>query len=295
MMDCREEVIRMPVQFLELEQVGYSECLCESIRRAGIIMPFIVGRRETRYQVVLGRARLQAAQALGLEKVPVIIRNLNDSEVRLLQIEEAVTQKAFCDRRFSERVVMISSYYELVKAQGVRTDLVQRVRKLTEDVSGELSRERYDSSVYVKRVFGISGRTLNRYMKLQNVCQKIMECLDEGSISLRSAVELSYLSKARQGMIMQLVQEQKLILKFEQAAFLRRVAETETFGKEDVLRLLRGTKNKSILLKVDGLLVKYNLLNYSPNDIYLLLDNALGYYLEGGGENTNKEMGVKHI
>ncbi|MDE5638591.1 MAG: ParB/RepB/Spo0J family partition protein, partial [Odoribacter sp.] len=255
----------------------------------------IVRRRGARYQVVLGRARLQAARTLGMEKVPVIIRNLSDNEVLLLIIEEAVNQKGFQNRRFSERVAMVSSYYELLKSQGIRTDLIRNVRRLTSDVSDGLPGERYDSSAYIKRVFGISGRTLNRYMRLNKVCQKVMCGLDNGIISLRSAVELSYLPIVQQDKIMQLVQGQGLSLKFEQSVLLRKMAVAEPFGEADILCLLKGTKAKSTVLKVDGLLKKYGLLDYNEEEVYVLMDRALNHYFEDNDENTNEIVEMGHI
>lgn len=61
------------------------ESLAESIRSAGIIQPLLV-RREPGggYTLVAGERRLRAAKRAGLEKVPVVVRDLPDE--RLLEI-----------------------------------------------------------------------------------------------------------------------------------------------------------------------------------------------------------------
>jgi ParB family chromosome partitioning protein len=59
--------------------------LADSIRRHGVLQPLIV-RREVGggYQVVAGERRLRAAKMAGLERVPVVVRELDDD--RMLEI-----------------------------------------------------------------------------------------------------------------------------------------------------------------------------------------------------------------
>ncbi len=55
--------------------------LVESIRQNGIIEPLIVRPKGDDYELVIGERRLKAAQVLGLETVPCIVREMTDEQV----------------------------------------------------------------------------------------------------------------------------------------------------------------------------------------------------------------------
>lgn len=66
--------------------------LAESIRQKGVIQPLIVRRKMGRdvYEIVAGERRWRAAQLAQLHEVPVVIRELDDSEVLEIAIIENI-------------------------------------------------------------------------------------------------------------------------------------------------------------------------------------------------------------
>jgi ParB family chromosome partitioning protein len=54
--------------------------LVESIKRYGIIQPLIVNQKDGEFELIAGERRLRAAKIIGLEKVPVIIRDTGSQE-----------------------------------------------------------------------------------------------------------------------------------------------------------------------------------------------------------------------
>lgn len=68
------------------------ESLADSIRQKGVIQPLIVRRKPGRdvYEIVAGERRWRAAQLAQLHEVPVIIRELNDTEVLEVAIIENI-------------------------------------------------------------------------------------------------------------------------------------------------------------------------------------------------------------
>ncbi|MEO0923958.1 MAG: ParB/RepB/Spo0J family partition protein [Pseudomonadota bacterium] len=67
--------------------------LAESVRQKGIIQPLIVRpdpKSEGSFQIVAGERRWRAAQKVSLHRVPVIIRDLDDTEVLELAIIENI-------------------------------------------------------------------------------------------------------------------------------------------------------------------------------------------------------------
>lgn len=68
------------------------ESLADSIRRKGVIQPLIVRRKPGRdvYEIVAGERRWRAAQLAQLHEVPVVVRDLTDSEVLEVAIIENI-------------------------------------------------------------------------------------------------------------------------------------------------------------------------------------------------------------
>ncbi len=67
---------------------GDMESLAKDIERRGILQPLVARERDGCYEVTLGGRRLKAAQILGLDNVPVIVREESDQEVLEAQIVE---------------------------------------------------------------------------------------------------------------------------------------------------------------------------------------------------------------
>lgn len=64
------------------------EELKASIKEKGILQPILVREKNGYYEVIAGERRLRAAQALKLEEVPVVIKNVTDEEALVLALVE---------------------------------------------------------------------------------------------------------------------------------------------------------------------------------------------------------------
>ncbi|WP_083248215.1 nucleoid occlusion protein [Desulfuribacillus stibiiarsenatis] len=85
------------------------EELCQTIKTHGIIQPIVVRKMSNRYELIAGERRLRAVKKLGLETIPAIIRDMNDTQAAsvalienlqregLTSIEEAVAYKKLID------------------------------------------------------------------------------------------------------------------------------------------------------------------------------------------------------
>ena len=84
--------------------------LAESIKEHGVFQPIIVKKSIKGYEIIAGERRVRASKMVGLEKIPAIIRNLNDEqmmEIALLEnlqrenlssIEEAIAYKTMIEK-----------------------------------------------------------------------------------------------------------------------------------------------------------------------------------------------------
>ena len=70
------------------------EELASSIRASGLIQPILVRPNGDRYQLVAGERRWRAAGKAGLEKVPAVIRDIDDTEALELALAENLLREA---------------------------------------------------------------------------------------------------------------------------------------------------------------------------------------------------------
>src|SRR5438477_11083147 len=67
--------------------------LIASISEKGIIEPLVVRQRGDRFQIVAGERRYQAAVQAGLRELPVVVRDVDDTEVIELALIENLQRK----------------------------------------------------------------------------------------------------------------------------------------------------------------------------------------------------------
>lgn len=72
------------------KSVGDITDLKLSIQEKGILEPLLVRPLKNRFEIVVGSRRYEAAKALGLRKVPVIIRPMSDTEALSLSLVENI-------------------------------------------------------------------------------------------------------------------------------------------------------------------------------------------------------------
>ncbi len=98
------------------------EDLIQSIREKGILQPLLVRPlREGCYQIVAGERRWRAAQAVGLEDVPVLIRDFDDSAV----LESALIENI--QRHDLNPVEEATGYQDLIQDYGHTQESVARL------------------------------------------------------------------------------------------------------------------------------------------------------------------------
>ena len=62
--------------------------LVGAIREVGILQPIVVRPRDGAYELVVGERRLRACKELGLEKIPAIVRDIDDNTLPVAQLVE---------------------------------------------------------------------------------------------------------------------------------------------------------------------------------------------------------------
>lgn len=129
-----EKIVPNPDQPRKHFQLRELDELSESIREFGIIQPLIVKKTDKDvYILIAGERRLKAAMRLGLETVPVIIREATDQESALIAVIENVQRE---DLSFLEEA---KAYRKLITEHGLtQTEVARKVGKRQSTISNKL-------------------------------------------------------------------------------------------------------------------------------------------------------------
>ena len=155
--------------------------LVESISTFGVINPVIVRKGEgERYELISGHRRKYACAKLGIETLPVIVRDLSREEAIIFMVDSNLQREHILP---SERAKAYKMKLDALKSQGKRNDLTsvpmaQKSGKTSREIVGEQSGESQDQ--------------VRRYIRLNNLIPELLEDVDMGKIAFRPAVELSY-------------------------------------------------------------------------------------------------------
>lgn len=157
----------------------------QSIKTQGAIEPLIVRPlSESEYEVISGHRRMEIGKELGIEKIPVIVRNLTDEQAVSMMVDANLHRNNILP---SERAFAYKMKWEAAK-------------KSEETLSQPATRMRNDD--VIAQSFGIGKDTLHRYIRLTYLIPELLEMVDEGRIALTPAVELSYLTEQEQHLLL---------------------------------------------------------------------------------------------
>ena len=112
------------------------EELAESIKQSGLLQPILVREKDGEYEIIAGERRWQACKQLGLKKVPIRIRNVDDDEAIVLALVENVQrsdlnpiEEAYGYRRMMDRGKMTQTQVAQAVAKG-RSTIANSLRLL---------------------------------------------------------------------------------------------------------------------------------------------------------------------
>lgn len=158
--------------------------MIESIKKVGAITPAVARPINGGYEIISGHRRLAAYQELGLETMPVIVRDMTDDEAVIVMVDANLQRETVLP---SEKAFAFKMKLDAIKHQGVASAQVGQkllsVEKVAEDA-------------------GESRNQIKRYIRLTYLIPELLAMVDDGKIAFNPAVEISYLSKDEQRILL---------------------------------------------------------------------------------------------
>ena len=207
----------------------------ESVKEYGVLVPALARPREDGgYELISGHRRLAACKALGMDAMPVIVRDLTDEEAVITMVDSNLQREHILpsEKAFAYKMKMEAMDRKLGRPKNV--DQVgphfrgQSTAQLLGDAAG-------DSASQVKR-----------YIRLTNLIPEILQMVDDGKIALTPAVELSYLQPSEQEMLFSVMDCDEVTPSLSQAQRLRRMSEEQRFTDSAVMQLMSEVKGNQV-------------------------------------------------
>lgn len=242
MVEEKEKVIELAIERLkEFKDHPFKvECdekmieLKDSIEKFGIINPLIVRpMKDGSYEIISGHRRKYAAEQLGYEKVPAIVRVLDDTDAVIAMVDSNVQREFIYP---SEKALSYRMKYDVLKRKQGRRKKNQVNLNYNGKRTVQILAEEFDDS----------PKQVQRYLKLTELLPGLLTMLDEGKISLNPAVELAYMKKEDQQVMLEVLTENEMIPSLSQAKRIKILSYTYPLTKDDVIDILSEIKKGKV-------------------------------------------------
>lgn len=199
--------------------------LIESVKQFGTITPALARPLpEGGYELISGHRRLAACQVLGIETMPVIIREMTDDEAVIAMVDANLQRETILP---SEKAFAYKMKLDAIKHQGKAS--VQVAEKL-------LSVEKVADDA------GESKDQVRRYIRLTHLIPELLSMVDENKIAFNPAVELSYLSHSEQLILLDAIKQNDCTPSHAQSIRLKKLSQEGTLSRDTIFEILAEQK-----------------------------------------------------
>lgn len=199
--------------------------LIESIKKFGTLTPALARPLpEGGYELISGHRRLAACQVLGIETMPVIIREMSDDEAVIAMVDANLQREHILP---SEKAFAYKMKLEAIKHQGITSRQVgEKLLSVT-----QVSKESDDSE-----------RQVQRYIRLTYLIPELLEMVDDGKIAFNPAVEISYLEQSEQRVLLNAMELNDCTPSHAQSIRLKKLSQEGVLQDQTIYDILAEQK-----------------------------------------------------
>ena len=199
--------------------------MIESIRKVVTITPALARPLpDGCYELISGHRRLAACQVLGIETMPVIIREMSDDEAVIAMVDANLQREHIYP---SEKAFAYKMKLDAIKHQGKTSVQVAEKLLSVEKVADEA---------------GESKDQVRRYIRLTYLIPELLSMVDDGKIAFNPAVELSYLDSYQQRAVLDAMALNDCTPSHAQSIRLKKLAQEGLLDDQIVYAVLAEAK-----------------------------------------------------
>lgn len=248
----------------------------QSIREHGVLVPAIVRPLESGgYELVSGHRRKRGCELAGLDEMPVIIRDMDDDTATLYMVDSNIQRETILP---SERAFAYKMKLEAMKRQAGRPS--------KENVSQVGTQKRSDQ--IIAEQLGESRNQIQRFIRLTELIPELLNMVDERRIAFNPAVELSYLSREEQTMLLDAMDAEQATPSLSQAQRLKKFSQEGKLTWESMSAIMSEEKKSEVdkVTLTGDKLHKYFPKSYTPRQ----MEDTIIKLLEGWHRKQMRSM-----
>lgn len=207
--------------------------MAESVKRFGVLSPAVARQKEDgRYELISGHRRKKACELAGIEKMPVIVRNMGRDEAIIFMVDSNLQRERLLP---SEKAFSYKMRLEAMKRKAGRPSKENASPLATNYSSGR-------SDLDLAQIVGEGKDNIRRYIRLTELTPALLQMVDEGKIAFRPAVELSYLTKEEQISLYEAMESEDCTPSLAQAIKIKKFSQEGRLNDDVILSILSEEK-----------------------------------------------------
>lgn len=207
--------------------------MAESVRRFGVLSPAVARQKEDgRYELISGHRRKKACELAGIDKMPVIVRNMDRDEAIIFMVDSNLQRERLLP---SEKAFSYKMRLEAMKRKAGRPSKENASPLATNYSSGR-------SDLDLAQIVGEGKDNIRRYIRLTELTPALLQMVDEGKIAFRPAVELSYLTKEEQASLHEAMESEDCTPSLAQAIKIKKFSQEGRLNGDVILSILSEEK-----------------------------------------------------
>ena len=228
----------------------------DSVREYGVLVPAIARPDpDGGYELIAGHRRHHASELAGEETMPVIVRDLDDDAATIIMVDSNLQREELLP---SERAFAYKMKLEAIRHQGKRQELTSSqvgMKLQALDIVGQQA--------------GDSRNQVHRFIRLTELIPELLDMVDERKIAFNPTVELSYLKKEEQTLLLEAMDSEQATPSLSQAQRLKKFSQQKMLSL-DVMRAVMSEEKKTDLDRVtlkNETLRRYFPKSYTPKQM----------------------------
>ena len=232
----------------------------DSVREYGVLVPAIARPdSDGGYELIAGHRRHHASELAGKETMPVIVRDLDDDAATIIMVDSNLQREELLP---SERAFAYKMKLDAMKRQAGRP-MKENRDQVGHNFSGKRTVELIAENAPDSR------NQIQRYIRLTELIPTLLDMVDERKIAFNPAVELSYLKKEEQTLLLEAMDSEQATPSLSQAQRLKKFSQQKMLSL-DVMRAVMSEEKKTDLDRVtlkNETLRRYFPKSYTPKQM----------------------------
>lgn len=254
--------------------------LVESIRMNGVLNPVIALKiDENHYQLISGHRRKRACMLLGIDRIPLIGREMTKEEAVIEMVDSNLQREHILP---SEKAKAYKMKYEALKRKAGRPSK-DNCTPSEHNFEGKRTVE------IIGDENGESKEQIRRFIRLNELTPELLEFVDEGKIGMRPAVELSYLQEEEMRDLVDFIDNEEVFPSHAQTIRMRALSKDGKLDREAIDTIMNEEKpNQKARIKIPmEKIEKYFPAGTSEKKIEETILKALAMYRQRQKENRD--------